>query len=170
MLVISTPGQKVAKTFMKTFKSFAQSATAPSGNKDDTDFTNGLVESVEDCPFCYENAKDRIVNEYNSVFAINDGFPVSEGHSLIIPKRHISDYFSLTEVEKRDSDKLTQILRKWISENDSTVTGFNIGVNSGESAGQTIFHCHIHLIPRRDGDTPNPRGGVRGVIPDKMGY
>lgn len=155
---------------MKTFKSFAQSATAPSGNKDDTDFRNGLVESVEDCPFCYENAKDRIVDEYNSVFAIKDGFPVSEGHSLIIPKRHISDYFSLTEVEKRDSDKLIQILRKWISENDSTVTGFNIGVNSGESAGQTIFHCHIHLIPRRDGDTPNPRGGVRGVIPDKMGY
>ena len=57
-----------------------------------------------------------------------------------------------------------------ITEKDSSVTGFNIGINSGESAGQTIFHCHIHLIPRRNGDTPNPRGGVRGVIPDKMGY
>jgi ATP adenylyltransferase len=80
------------------------------------------------------------------------------------------DYFSLTEIEKRDADRLIEICRKRITEKDSTVTGFNVGMNSGESAGQTIFHCHIHLIPRRDGDTPNPRGGVRGVIPDKMGY
>ncbi len=91
-------------------------------------------------------------------------------HLLIVPKRHTADYFSLTETERRDADRLIQICRKRISEKDSTVTGFNVGMNSGESAGQTIFHCHIHLIPRRDGDTPSPRGGVRLVIPEKMGY
>ena len=101
---------------------------------------------------------------------MRDDFPVSEHHTLIIPKRHIADYFSLTEIEQRDANRLIEILRKRISEKDSTVTGFNIGMNCGESAGQTIFHCHIHLIPRRDGDTPSPRGGVRGVISGKMSY
>ena len=129
-----------------------------------------MSELIEDCPFCYANARDRIVDEFGSVFAIKDGHPVSDGHLLIIPKRHKTDYFSLTEVENRDADRLLQILHKQLLEKDSTITGFNIGINSGESAGQTIFHCHIHLIPRRDGDTPNPRGGVRGVIPEKMGY
>ena len=125
---------------------------------------------IEDCPFCYANVKDRIVDEYGSVFAIKDCHPVSDGHLLIIPKRHKTDYFLLTEVENRDADRLVQILHKRLLKKDSTITGFNIGINSGESAGQTIFHCHIHLIPRRDGDTPNPRGGVRGVIPERMGY
>lgn len=102
--------------------------------------------------------------------AIKDEFPVSEGHILIIPKNHSTEYFELSQQEKEDADKLISELREQISNNDPTVTGFNIGVNCGESAGQTIFHTHIHLIPRRDGDTSNPRGGVRGVIPDKMGY
>ena len=140
------------------------------GNKDDTDFMDDLIETVNDCIFCYENAKERIVEEYNSVFAIEDDYPVSAGHYLIIPKRHSTDYFSLTETEKQDADKLIQILRKKLLGEDKTISGFNIGMNSGESAGQTIFHCHIHLIPRRYGDTPTPRGGVRGVIPNKMGY
>lgn len=140
------------------------------GNKDDTDFRGVPVESNPDCLFCYDQLKSRIVDEYDSVFAIKDGFPVSDNHMLIIPKRHTADYFSLTEKERRDADRLIEILRNKIAEEDESVSGFNIGVNCGESAGQTIFHCHIHLIPRRDGDTPNPRGGVRGVIPDKMGY
>jgi len=76
----------------------------------------------------------------------------------------------MTTAEKMDSDNLVRILKKRISISDSTVTGFNVGMNCGQSAGQTIFHAHLHLIPRRDGDTPNPRGGVRGVIPDKMSY
>ena len=111
-----------------------------------------------------------MIHEYNSVFVIKDGYPVSDGHVLIVPKRHSPDYFSLTEAEIQDANRLIQIMRKQISEKYAAVTGFNVGINSGESAGQTIFHCHIHLIPRRDGDTPNPRGGVRGVIPDKMSY
>ena len=139
-------------------------------DKNNTDFREDLIETGNGCPFCYQNLRGRIVDEYNSVFAIKDGYPVSDGHHLVIPKRHSDDYFSLTESEKLDADKLIQILRNQLLQDDRTITGFNIGMNSGESAGQTIFHCHIHLIPRRDGDTPAPRGGVRGVIPNKMGY
>ena len=76
----------------------------------------------------------------------------------------------MTEQERNDANNLIEILRKRLSEKDNSINGFNIGMNSGETAGQTIFHSHIHLIPRRTGDTPNPRGGVRGVIPDKMDY
>jgi len=129
-----------------------------------------LAEQQPDCPFCYNNAKEKIVEEYRSVFAIKDGYPVSDGHLLIIPKRHSGDYFTMTESEKRDADRLIEILRIKIQENDPTISGFNIGRNCGESAGQSVFHCHIHVIPRRGGDTPEPRGGVRGVIPDKMGH
>jgi len=82
----------------------------------------------------------------------------------------MADYFSMDETEKRDIGALIMKLKNHITENDQSVTGFNIGTNIGESAGQTIFHAHIHLIPRRNGDTPHPRGGVRGVIPEKMSY
>ncbi len=128
------------------------------------------MENKNDCPFCYENIKSRIVEDYKSVVAINDEFPVSNGHLLIIPKRHCSDFFQLTHQEQVDAGFLLKRLGKKIIKNDSSVTGLNVGSNTGESAGQTVFHCHIHLIPRRDGDTPHPRGGVRGVIPDKMNY
>jgi ATP adenylyltransferase len=128
------------------------------------------ITNVQDCQFCYSNIKDRVVAEYGSVVAIKDGFPVSENHMLIIPKNHSVDYFYLSQQEREDANSLICQLRKEIMNVDHTVTGFNIGINCGESAGQTIFHTHIHLIPRRDGDTPDPRGGVRGVIPDKMGY
>ena len=164
------PRSKGGKNEYKNLQVLCSKCNRSNGNKDNTDFRNDLIETVDDCQFCCHNLKGRIVEECDSVFAIKDGFPVSEGHILIIPKRHIVDYFTLTETEKRDADRLIQILRKRISDNDTTVTGFNIGINIGESAGQTIFHCHIHLIPRREGDTPNPRGGVRGVIPEKMGY
>jgi diadenosine tetraphosphate (Ap4A) HIT family hydrolase len=140
-------------------------------NPSDTDFRKSEWPDVDPgCLFCPEKVTHRIVEEYNTVFAIKDGYPVSEGHHLIIPRRHTSDWFSMTENERRDSDALIRILRSRLSESDPTITGFNIGMNCGTSAGQSIFHAHIHLIPRRDGDTPHPRGGVRGVIPRRMGY
>ena len=104
------------------------------------------------------------------ILAFEDRFPVSEGHLLIVPKRHSPNWFSMNEDERRKADVLLRALKTRLEESDNTITGFNIGMNCGESAGQTIFHAHIHLIPRRDGDTPNPTGGVRGVIPDKMCY
>ena len=122
------------------------------------------------CRFCPENLKHLIVAELDSVWAVPDKHPVTEGHHLIIPKRHVPDWFSMTEKERRDGDALILILCSRIRAADSTVTGFNIGMNCGEAAGQTVFHAHIHLIPRRNGDTPSPRGGVRGVIPGRMGY
>jgi diadenosine tetraphosphate (Ap4A) HIT family hydrolase len=132
--------------------------------------TEAFTDKQPDCPFCFAHIAAKIVEEYQSVFAINDRYPVSDGHLLIIPRRHSNDYFTMTKSEKRDADCLIEILRKKMLENDSTISGFNIGLNCGESAGQSVFHCHIHLIPRRHGDTPKPRGGIRGVIPDKMAY
>ena len=141
------------------------------GNRDDTDLrVNITLDSIPDCKFCYDNIKPRIIEEYSSVVVMKDNYPVSKDHCLIVPKRHVPDYFSMTTAEKMDSDSMIRMMQKRISNSDSTVTGFNIGINCGESAGQSIFHAHLHFIPRRDGDTPNPRGGVRGVIPDKMDY
>ena len=124
---------------------------------------------MTDCLFCSIPA-DRIINENDLAFAMRDGFPVTEYHTLIIPKRHAETYFDMTREEKEACDELMTKLRSEILELDSSVTGFNIGMNAGLSAGQTIFHCHIHLIPRRDGDVEQPRGGVRGVIPNKQSY
>ena len=128
------------------------------------------TKSRSDCPFCYENIKSEIIERLNSACAIQDRYPVTNGHTLIIPIRHSEDFFSLTPSERRDAEELLLLIKKRIVERDSSVTGFNIGTNCGKSAGQTVFHAHIHLIPRREEDTPNPMGGVRGVIPDKMSY
>jgi ATP adenylyltransferase len=122
-----------------------------------------------DCLFC-NISKERIILENDLAYAIHDGFPVTEMHSLIIPKRHIYDYFDLTKDELFACDQLIKSLKESILISDSSINGFNIGMNSGESAGQTIFHCHIHLIPRRSGDVVNPRGGVRNIIPGKGNY
>ena len=91
-------------------------------------------------------------------------------HHLVIPKRHVADYFDLEQSEINSVNKILFSLKDKLQKKDKKITGFNIGINSGLSAGQTVFHCHIHLIPRRDGDVKNPRGGVRGVIPDKQKY
>jgi len=122
------------------------------------------------CPFCLKESNLTIVEEYGSAFALEDTYPVTKGHLLVIPRRHTPDFFSMTPQEVSDAEHLLRLLRERISSQDSTITGFNIGVNCGISAGQTILHAHIHLIPRRDGDTPDPRGGVRGVIPERMWY
>ena len=122
-----------------------------------------------ECLFC-NIPKKRVISENDYAYAIRDGFPVTASHTLVIPKRHVDNYFGLTRDELFACDSLLHSLRKNIMENDSNVDGFNIGVNSGAVAGQTIFHCHIHLIPRRLGDVENPRGGVRHVIPGKGNY
>ena len=121
------------------------------------------------CLFCNINSKDLIFdNEF--AFASFDSYPVSKYHSLIVPKRHILDYFELNNEELLACNDLIKKIKKKIQNEDKTVDGFNIGTNSGVVAGQSIMHCHIHLIPRRKGDVDNPQGGVRGVIPSKQHY
>ena len=121
------------------------------------------------CLFCkIENLI--VIAENKTIYAIRDSSPVSSNHILIIPKRHCLDYFKMTRQEHCDAHKLIEILKDGILEKDPMVTGFNIGVNCGKSAGQTVFRAHIHDIPRWKKYSRNTRGGVRGVIPDKMNY
>jgi len=129
-----------------------------------------MTKSTLNCPFCSPNVESKIVERLGTVIAIEDKHPVTKGHILVFPVRHTPNYFSMTSEEKKDADNLIRILRDRIEKSDSAVTGFNIGANCGKSAGQSIMHAHIHLIPRRDGDMPQPKGGVRGVIPNRMGY
>ena len=125
---------------------------------------------MNDCPFCnINNAKDDIVWESKHSIAILDRYPVSTGHTLVIPKRHIKSYFDLTQDEVDelwDSVKNVKETLDYMYEPD----GYNIGINIGEAAGQTIPHCHIHVIPRYNGDVEDPLGGVRSVIPEKRIY
>jgi ATP adenylyltransferase len=121
------------------------------------------------CLFC-TIPPERVIATNALAYAIRDGFPVTAGHTLVIPKRHAIDYFDLSQADLLACDSLLRDLRSAILAEDPTVEGFNIGMNAGEVAGQTIFHCHIHLIPRRKGDVENPRGGVRHLIPGKGFY
>jgi diadenosine tetraphosphate (Ap4A) HIT family hydrolase len=119
------------------------------------------------CIFCQEE-NPLIKNEL--AYASFDKFPVTKFHALIIPKRHIETFFELTPFEKNNClDLLDQVKEKLIQK-DKTISGFNVGFNSGKDAGQTIMHCHIHIIPRRKGDVIEPQGGIRNIIPGKGRY
>jgi diadenosine tetraphosphate (Ap4A) HIT family hydrolase len=121
------------------------------------------------CLFCNTKKKE-FKFENDLAYATFDSYPVSDKHCLIIPKRHIKNYFDLTEKEIIACNKLIVKMKNYIENNDKLVKGFNIGINSGKVAGQSVWHCHIHLIPRREKDVENPQGGVRGVIPAKQHY
>ena len=121
------------------------------------------------CLFC--NIKESgVAHENNLAYVSYDSYPVSEDHCLIIPKRHIKNYFDLSNDELIACNDLIKIVKEEIIYKDKTVTGFNIGSNIEKTAGQSIMHCHIHLIPRREGDVDNPQGGVRSVRPKKQHY
>lgn len=124
---------------------------------------------MSDCIFCAPEA-ERVFLRTSLAYALWDGFPVTSGHSLVIPTRHAPDYFSLTPDELLACDALLREASDRLRSSDPSIAGFNIGLNAGAAAGQTVFHCHFHLIPRREGDVPNPRGGVRHVIPGKGWY
>ena len=122
-----------------------------------------------DCPFCNLSENVELISETATAVAFFDSFPVNQGHTLIIPKRHIASYFDLTIHEQRALWLLVNRC-KTILEKRFNPNGLNVGINVGEDAGQSILHVHIHLIPRYKGDVENPRGGVRGVIPSKQNY
>mgnify|MGYP006169587547 FL=1 len=121
------------------------------------------------CLFCNPK-KSGIDHENNLAYASYDTYPVSDYHCLIIPKRHVGDYFELTNEELIACNDLVKIVKEEIINKDNSVKAFNIGVNVGKISGQSIMHCHMHLIPRREGDVENPQGGVRSVIPNKQHY
>ena len=157
---------------LTNFQALCSTCNTNKRDTDDTDF-RGIAETYNDreadCIFC-ELDDARIVAENELCFAIRDAFPVTQHHTLIIPKRHVADYFDLYQPERNAIEAMLHIQRQKILDHDPTVTGFNVGINAGQSAGQTVFHVHVHLIPRRDGDVSDPKGGVRGVIPSKQKY
>ncbi len=124
--------------------------------------------STQLCPFC-SLPPDRVRGENEHAFWIRDGFPISPGHSLVIPKRHIASFFEATAAEQQ---ALLQLLEqaKLVADQEYCPAAFNIGINDGAAAGQTVPHLHIHLIPRYAGDQSDPRGGVRWIIPSKADY
>ncbi len=125
--------------------------------------------TISSCPFCSPGKLEVIAHSRN-FYVINDNSPVTPGHCLIIPYRHIANPLELNPEEITEVWQLIQDMRKKLLADDSSISGFNVGFNSGHDAGQTIFHTHIHLIPRRCGDVEKPRGGIRGVIPARQSY
>jgi diadenosine tetraphosphate (Ap4A) HIT family hydrolase len=120
------------------------------------------------CPFCLKEEGEKLFSD-DSVYACWDAHPVARGHALVVTHRHIESWFDTTAAERRAIDDALFRLKEMLDETHGP-SGYNIGINVGKTAGQTIFHLHIHLIPRYRGDVKDPRGGVRGVIPDRKLY
>jgi diadenosine tetraphosphate (Ap4A) HIT family hydrolase len=124
--------------------------------------------NVQQCPFCRVSA-ERIVGESPLALAIRDAFPISPGHTLIVPRRHIGSFFEASSDERTEMLALIDAAKRRI-DMELSPAGYNIGINDGEAAGQTVLHLHVHLIPRFRGDVEDPRGGVRWIISDKADY
>lgn len=125
----------------------------------------------EGCLFC-ELPPDRfeVIDENELCMTLKDSYPVTEGHCLIIPRRHAENWFDMNAAEVTAANELMHRSRERIKAADPSVTGFNFGTNAGKSAGQSVFHAHVHFIPRRDGDQQDPQGGVRKIFPEKAKY
>jgi ATP adenylyltransferase len=163
------------KDDIENFQALCYSCNAAKRNTDNTDFRelkNLYNHRVTGCLFCDVQLSDkqRMVSENSLAYATRDGFPVTPYHTLIVPKRHVLDYFGLKQPEINAINGLVTEQKDALQNLDSSIEGFNIGMNCGEVAGQSVFHCHVHLIPRRKGDVESPRGGVRHVIPAKGNY
>ena len=120
------------------------------------------------CPFC-AIPRDQVLIEHPLALAKRDGYPVSKGHTLIIPRRHVASFFETTEEERQAMLKLLDEMKAML-DREHKPDGYNIGINNGAAAGQTVMHLHLHLIPRYAGDTADARGGVRWIFPDKAAY
>jgi diadenosine tetraphosphate (Ap4A) HIT family hydrolase len=124
---------------------------------------------MSDCIFCNKEKLDNIYSD-DIFYVIRDGYPVTKGHTLIILNDHNKSYFDLRDVDIIRLNQIIRFQKDELIEKDISISGFNIGINQGKDAGQTVMHLHIHLIPRRKGDVEDPKGGVRGVIHAKQNY
>lgn len=126
------------------------------------------MQSSKPCPFC-QLEPSRVIAGNSLAIVIRDGFPISRGHTLVIPRRHVGSFFEISDEER---SAMLQLLGKQKHSLDQELApaGYNVGINDGAAAGQTVPHLHIHLIPRYAGDLPDPRGGVRWVLPSKARY
>ena len=121
------------------------------------------------CPFCDRIATGDLVACNDSAAALLDGYPLNPGHCLVVPRRHVADFFDLSQPEQADIWRLVSELKVRL-DRERTPAGYNVGINVGAAAGQTVWHAHVHLIPRHVGDVEDPRGGVRWVIAAKAPY
>jgi len=157
---------------ISNYQALCYSCNAMKRDCDDEDFRKLKTfysRRSEHCSFCKRDDLE-IVSSNNLAIAFFDRYPVSKFHTLFTPLRHVEDYFEITQAEQNAIQQLLLSNKAAFEEKDSTIEGFNIGVNNGEAAGQTITHCHIHLIPRRKGDVKDPLGGIRNVFPEKGNY
>ena len=127
-----------------------------------------LTEQIRKCPFC-PLLPTSVIAENATCVALRDGYPVSPGHTLIVPRRHVASFFDLTADENRDMMDLVEVVRADLDDRYSP-NGYNIGLNEGTAAGQTVMHVHLHVIPRHEGDVSDPRGGIRWVLPKTAPY
>lgn len=166
------PRSKQGSDDISNLQALCYSCNAMKRDRDDTDF-RAVRASYEDreptCVFC-KLPDDRIIRRHELAVAIKDAYPVTEGHVLVIPRRHVASLFELGRPEVNACMSLLSDCQRSLRAENDDISGFNVGVNAGESAGQTVFHCHWHLIPRRHGDVENPRGGVRNTIPGRGEY
>ncbi len=166
------PRNKGGQTVMENLQALCYTCNSQKADLDRTDFRAWIKfyeERGSDCPFC-NLQPSKILNRNTLAYGFLDKYPVVKDHTLICPKRHVASFFDLAPAEHNACLQLLDTMKAKIIEKDSAVDGFNIGVNIGEDAGQTVDHCHIHLIPRRKGDVDNPQGGVRHVIPRESFY
>ena len=166
------PRNKGGTDDVSNLQALCYSCNATKRDRDDTDFRDMAArygDRESRCLFCKIKPK-RVIAQNPLCFAIYDGFPVSPHHTLIVPMRHVAGFFELYQPELNAVHALLRDMQTEIRRIDQQVTGFNVGVNDGQDAGQTVSHVHVHLIPRRHGDVENPSGGVRGVTPEKQHY
>lgn len=167
-----TPKNAGGEDSINNYQALCYSCNASKRDRDDTDFRE--MKHAYDCRdssclFCTMEKK-RVISEDNLSYTIRDKYPVTEGHSLIIPKRHFQNYFEILQPEINSINALIMDTKAALSASDPSISGFNIGINCGQDAGQTIMHTHIHLIPRRKEDVANSTGGVRNIIPGRGDY
>ncbi len=164
------PRSKRGSNDMSNLQALCRTCNAQKRASDDTNFIK-VHASYEDrdagCVFCSDPEP---VQSNELAYVREDKFPVSKGHMLVIPKRHVADYFDLHMAERNAIEQLLHSAKEHLLKSDPAIRGFNIDINIGEAAGQSVFHVHVHLIPRRHGDTENPKGGIRNTIPGKGDY